>query len=950
MAVYDPQQFEAKWQATWEKAKLFQGVADARQGEVGRGNLDEEVTTPVDARATTKSHDARNARDVLYLLFAFAYPSGSGLHVGHVESKTALDILARYHRMNGKDVFFPVGWDAFGLPAENYAIKTGVHPAETTRAAIETFRQQIKRIGISYDWQTEIATSHPEYYRWTQWLFLELYKKGLAYQGQAMVNWCPSCQTVLANEQVVNGACERCGSEVIQKQMKQWFFKITEYRDELIAGLDQVDWPRAAKEQQLNWIGKSEGAMVDFTLRSEQADNNLKIKIKCFTTRIDTIFGVTFLAVSPEKFAELGLHNLLQKNKQAAVDAYIEKAYSKTEEERKIGEKDKTGIDTGLVVINPVSGQQVPVYVADYVLAGYGTGAVMGVPAHDARDLQFARKFSLPVVPVIKQSATVSTDEVDRHEDLSHEKQFRDGQPHDSQFHSDYGLLINSGAYDGLTSDEAMQKIPNDFADIEIATTYKLRDWLISRQRYWGAPIPIVYDPTGKAHPIKEEHLPWLLPTDVDFKPTGESPLKSSQEFIERTERLYGKDWRPEFDTMDTFVDSSWYYLRYCDARNQAEFASPESLQRWLPVDFYMIGPEHIVLHLLYSRFFTKFLRDQGHLKFGEPFLKMRHQGMILGPDGKKMSKSKGNVINPDEIISKFGADTLRLYEMFMGPIDADKPWDVRAVVGIYRFLSRVYDLVLTSAELNSKLVAREGQANQGNQPNQENHATQANRESRSSGEVSNQPGSETNGANGDQSAVDNQLEPATQPNQVRQKLHQTIRKVSGDIPELKFNTAIAALMELVNVWESYGKSEGKSEGQSDGKPTRASLDQAEIELFIKILAPFAPFLAEELYQQVVMPAANFNSSPAEGELISVHYQSWPIWDEKLAELEQLIIPVQVNGKLRDHLLVSRDSVNDEASIRGQAESLPKVAKWLAGKQLVKHIYVPGKILNFVVK
>lgn len=920
MSVYDPQHFEKKWQAAWEKAGLFQGLADA-QGDEGVWDI-----LPADKTSSV------DARDILYLLFAFAYPSGSGLHVGHVESKTALDILARYYRMNGKRVFFPVGWDAFGLPAENYAIKTGVHPADTTRSAINTFREQIKRIGISYDWQTEIATSHEEYYRWTQWLFLELYKKGLAYQGQAMVNWCPSCQTVLANEQVVDGVCERCGHEVKQKQMKQWFFKITEYKDELIAGLDQVDWPRATKDQQLHWIGKSKGATVDFNVLSEISDNNSNINIRCFTTRIDTIFGVTFLAISPEMFTELGLHNLLQKNKLAEVDAYIEKAYSKTEEQRKIGEKNKTGVDTGLKVINPVSGKKVPVYVADYVLAGYGTGAVMGVPAHDARDLQFARKFSLPVIPVVKRSDADnpnSQENISAHESAerittekangtNNEKASeiankinvagRENSDDDNLIHSEHGVLINSGVYDGLTSAEAMQKIPHDFDEIEIATTYKLRDWLISRQRYWGAPIPIVYDPSGKAHPIKDEHLPWVLPTDVDFKPTGESPLKSSQELIERTERLYGKGWRPEFDTMDTFVDSSWYYLRYCDARNREKFASPERLQQWLPVDFYMIGPEHVVLHLLYSRFFTKFLRDQGYLNFDEPFIKMRHQGMILGPDGKKMSKSKGNVINPDEIIAKFGADTLRLYEMFMGPIDADKPWDVRAVAGIYRFLSRVYDLLLTSAKSTSHVNSRE------------------------------------------------------KKKQVQQKLHQTIRKVSGDIPALKFNTAIAAMMEFVNLWENSEKFANKSDEKVTAKPgtktdvrsdqntDQSLLSQADMIMFIKILAPFAPFLAEELYQQLAVPAANHSEFPGEGEFSSIHLQRWPIWDKRLAELEQLIIPVQVNGKLRDHLLVNRDSINDEETVLEEAKALPKVTKWLVGKQLIKHIYLPGKILNLVVK
>lgn len=813
MAVYDHVAIETKWQKFWEELELFQGTAQL-----------DDVT-----------------KEKLYLLFAFAYPSGSGLHVGHVESKTALDILARFNRMNNKNVFFPVGWDAFGLPAENYAIKTGIPPVKTTKAAIDTFRRQIKRLGISYDWKTEIATCHPEYYKWTQWIFLELYKKGLAYQANGMVNWCPSCQTVLANEQVVNGACERCGTEVVQKEMKQWFFKITEYKDELISGLEQVDWPQATKEQQLHWIGKSSGVKVKFKIEDTEQF------LTCFTTRIDTIFGVTFLVISPEKFNELELAKHLSKENRSAVLRYIEQSYKKTEEERKIGEKNKTGVDTGIAVINPASGESVPLYVADYVLAGYGTGVVMGVPAHDERDGAFAMKFKLPIKPVVKLK---SSDEIAGEE---------------------YGVLINSGEYSDLTSEEAREKLVSTHKDeMEIATTYKLRDWLISRQRYWGVPIPIVYDPEGNAHAVKEEHLPWMLPTDVEFKPTGESPLTYSQEFIERTERLYGKGWRPEFDTMDTFVDSSWYFLRYVDARNKEVFAAETQLKNWEPVDFYMIGPEHIVLHLLYSRFFTKFLRDQGYLNFDEPFMKMRHQGMILGPDGKKMSKSKGNVINPDEVIEKFGADTLRTYEMFMGPIEADKPWDVSAVAGVYRFLQRVQRLVLESLE----------------------------------------------GKN--QAKVESKL--------LRQKLHQTIKKVTTDIPELKFNTAIAALMECVNLWEKE---------QQQGK----NLSQEDITSFVKILAPFSPFLSEELYQLIEKPKAG----------TSIHQSIWPAWDEKIAQSETITLGVQINGKLRSELTIPVEKKQDSQYVLKQAKALEGLVPWIKDKNISKEIYIPGKIVSFVV-
>lgn len=801
---YDHTSVEEKWQKAWEGFGLFQ---------------DQPVETP---------------KDKDYLLFAFAYPSGSGLHVGHVESKTALDILARFSRMNGKQVFFPVGWDAFGLPAENYAIKTGTPPAVTTQAAIDTFRGQIKRLGVSYDWANEIATNHPEYYRWTQWLFLQLYEKGLAYRGQGMVNWCPQDQTVLANEQVVDGRCERCGAEVMQKELEQWYFRITQYQEELLSGLEEVDWPEATKQHQRHWIGKSEGVEVAFPLQGTD------LRLTCFTTRIDTIFGVTFVVISPEKFVELGLKSSVPGEKQGEVEAYVEQSFKKTEEERKIGEKDKTGVDTGLKVLNPVNGEEVPLFVADYVLAGYGTGVVMGVPAHDERDGEFARKFGLPIRQAIDEN----------------------------------GELIESGTYTGLKSTEAQEKLVADFSDImHRTTTWKLRDWLISRQRYWGAPIPIVYDPEGKPHPVKEEHLPWTLPTDVDFKPTGESPLKSSKEFIERTERLYGPGWRPEFDTMDTFVDSSWYFLRYIDARNTEAFADPAKLNAWLPVDLYLIGPEHIVLHLLYSRFFTKFLRDEGYLKINEPFAKMRHQGMILGPDGKKMSKSKGNVINPDEIIADFGADTLRVYEMFMGPLEADKPWDARAVAGVSRFLNKIYSNVMLWQDQ--------------------------------------QPGD-------------------TDP-ELLAKLHQTIKKATEDLPNLKFNTTIAAMMEFLNLWQSLMQ-------ETDGQV----ISKDDLVAFLKILAPFVPFLAEELYAMV--------AQPSQDRYDGIHVQNWPPYDPELAKSETITLGVQVDGKLRAQLEVSADQVEDQSAVLENARALEEIQKWIDGKEIVKEIYVPGRIVSFVTK
>ena len=809
---YDHHQVEEKWLAKWEELRLFWDT-DLHLSESDRQNKE-------------------------YLLYAFAYPSGSGLHVGHVEPKTALDIQARFKRMLGKKVFFPVGWDAFGLPAENYAIKTGIHPRETTKTAINTFRRQVKRLGISYDWSQEIATNHPEYYKWTQWIFQQLYRKGLAYQGEGKVNWCPSCQTVLANEQVVNGLCERCDSEVIQKNLKQWYFKITQYQDELIDGLKNLDWPAPTKNQQINWIGRSEGAEVDFAIK----DTTEKLSI--FTTRLDTIFGTTFMVISPEKFEEKNLLNFVKKENRQQVQNYIAEAYKKTEETRKIGEKDKSGVDTGLRVINPFNQEEVPLFIADYVLGGYGTGAIMAVPAHDERDLAFAKKFNLAVKEVV----------VD-------------------------GCLVNSGAYDGLTSQQAVKQMIADFPELaRSSVNYKLRDWLISRQRYWGAPIPVVYDPEGKAHLVKEEHLPWLLPDDVDFKPTGESPLKSSKEFKARVEKLYGQGWTPEYDTMDTFVDSSWYYLRYCSARDSQQFADAQTLKTWMPVDFYLIGPEHIVLHLLYSRFFTKFLRDEGYIDLpsGEPFAKMRHQGMILGPDGRKMSKSKGNVINPDEIIKEYGADTLRVYEMFMGPLDADKPWNPRAVAGVARFLRKIYRLI-------NREISRQQRA----------------------------------------------LPPAANKQELVQKLHWAIQKLTQDLGAFKYNTAIAALMELGNVFEKLDQDQA------------SLLTRNELIDLIKLLAPLAPFIAEELYEQAKVLGGEFKNS--------VHQESWPKYDQTLLQKDELCLVVQINGKLRGEFIWPTERANDQEAIFEHVKSLDSIKKFLVQKEIKKMIYVPQKLVNLVV-
>ncbi|HVV39218.1 MAG TPA: leucine--tRNA ligase [Candidatus Paceibacterota bacterium] len=640
---YDHKAIEKKWQKKWADENAF---------------------------AASDSSDKQK----LYILDMFPYPSGAGLHVGHVEGYTATDIYSRFKRMQGYNVLHPMGWDAFGLPAENYAIKTGVPPVKTTDEAIKTFTRQINSLGLSYDWSREIGTHTPEYYKWTQWFFLFLYNKGLAEKRRAKVNWCPKDQTVLANEQVVNGCCERCGTEVVQKDLEQWFFKITKYADALVDDLDQVDWPESTKIAQRNWIGRSEGAEIKFDI------SNSSESITVFTTRADTIFGATYLVLAPE-------HPLLQKlknhieNWESEVLPYMEVVKNKTDIERQEEGKEKTGVELkGIKAINPANQEEIPVFVADYVLGNYGTGAIMAVPAHDRRDREFADVFGLPIRKVVEPG----------NPRIMETAKLKSGSTED--IFVGENILINSGDFTGLQSAEAKKKITEAVGG-KMVKTYRLRDWLISRQRYWGAPIPVVYDPEGKPHAVPEEHLPWLLPTDVEFKPTGTSPLGQSKELLERTEKIFGIGWKPEIDTMDTFVCSSWYYFRFADPRNSKEFASKEAMQKWLPVDLYVGGAEHTVLHLLYSRFITKVLQQEGYITFGEPFKKLRHQGIILAEDGNKMSKSKGNVINPDDVVATYGADTLRVYEMFMGPLEAMKPWNTQNILGARRFLEHVWDL-----------------------------------------------------------------------------------------------------------------------------------------------------------------------------------------------------------------------------------------------------------------
>lgn len=684
---YDHNKIEKKWQKEWEKKKFY--------------------------RASESSKNPKS-----YVLDMFPYPSGDGLHLGHVENYTATDIYARYKRMNGFNVLHPIGWDAFGLPAENFAIKTGTHPDKKTHQNIKNFIKQIKSLGFSYDWSREIDTSSKEYYKWTQWFFLLLYKNGLAYRKKANVNWCESCKTVLANEQAEGGICERCKSKVIQKDLKQWFFKITDFAEELISGLDSVDWPESTKIAQKNWIGRSEGAIVRFQIK------NTELSIPVYTTRIDTIFGCTYVVISPE-------HQFLGKLKEKIsnreeVEEYVKKTAFKTELERTDLAKEKTGaMLKGVFAVNPLNGKEVPVFIADYVLGSYGTGAVMAVPAHDERDYAFAQKYHLPIVESVSG-----------------------GNAREKAFTED-GILVDSGRFTGLKSAEARTKMSEWISERGVGekkTNYRLRDWLVSRQRYWGSPIPIIYCEKCGELPVPEKDLPVVLPKDVDFRPTGESPLVNSKSFHKVKCPKCKLPARRESDTLDTFVCSSWYYFRFTDTKNRKEFASEKKIQKWLPVDLYMGGKEHTVLHLLYARFFTKVLNKLGYVSFKEPFAKLRHQGLILAEDGRKMSKSLGNVVGPDELIKTFGTDTLRTYEMFLGPLEDNKSWNSNNIIGVRRFLEKVWRL------------------------------------------------------------QDKVFEEVPMEAVFQSLLHKTVKKVSEDVESFNLNTAVSAMMILANEIDKRNK------------------------------------------------------------------------------------------------------------------------------------------------
>jgi len=801
---YDFAKIEAKWQERWEADGAFNASDD-------------------------------RSLDKFYVLIEFPYPSGAGLHVGHPRSYTALDTVARKRRMQGQNVLYPIGWDAFGLPTENFAIKTGTHPRVVTEKNIANFRRQLKRLGFSFDWSREVDTTDPAYYRWTQWIFLKLFEKGLAYKAEVPVNWCTSCKVGLANEEVVGGVCERCGGEVVRKVKSQWMLKITAYAERLLEDLDKVDYLERIKAQQRNWIGKSTGAEVDFTV---PATGDV---MRIFTTRPDTLFGVTYMVLSPE-------HALVEKllpkcSNPDEVRAYVEAAAKKSDFERTEVAKDVTGVEMrGVTVLNPATKTEVPLWVADYVLISYGTGAIMAVPGHDERDWRFARTFGLPVVEVISGGDVEKEAFVD----------------------IDSGTLVNSGPLDGMRPDEAIVKM-TDIVESEgygvASTQYKLRDWVFSRQRYWGEPIPVVDCPQCGWVALPEDQLPLVLPEVERYEPsgTGESPLSLMTDWVATTCPKCGSPAKRETDTMPQWAGSSWYFLRYADPHNDSELASREALEYWTPVDWYNGGMEHTTLHLLYSRFWHKFLFDIGVVPTSEPYAKRTSHGLILGETGEKMSKSRGNVVNPDEMVDRFGADAFRLYEMFMGAFDQPIPWSTNGLVGMSRFIARVW-------ELQDKVSAE-----------------------------------------------------AAEDADTTRLVHQTIKNVGERIESMKFNTAIAALMELSN---RFGSLE--------------AIARADWETFLLLLSPFAPHVAEDMWE-------------AQGHEKSLARHPWPEFDPEKAAADEIEVPVQVNGKLRGKVTLAADSGDDAI----KEAALAEIASYTEGKTVRKVLVVgkpPRRLVNVVVK
>jgi leucyl-tRNA synthetase len=797
---YDFSSIEKKWQDIWDEKQSF------------------------------KAQDNSDLPK-FYALVEFPYPSGAGLHVGHPRSYTGLDVIARKKRLQGFNVLYPMGWDAFGLPTENFAIKNKIHPKIVTENNIARFKKQLKSLGLSFDWSREINTTDPNYYKWTQWIFLQLFKHNLAYKKEMAVNWCTSCKVVLANEEVVNGTCERCSSEVIRKVKSQWMLKITEYAERLINDLDTVDYIDRVKVQQKNWIGRSTGAEVDFETTAGDI-------IKVYTTRPDTLFGATYMVISPE-------HQVINKWNIQNIDeiiAYRELASKKSDFDRTEVQKDKTGVKIkGVKAINPVNGTQIPIFVADYVLTTYGTGAIMAVPAHDTRDWEFAKKFDLPIIEVVQGG------------DMTNEA-FTD---------CDTGMMVNSGFLNGLTVNEAKKSITQWIVKEKKGNekvNYKLRDWVFSRQRYWGEPIPIVYCEKCGYVAIPEDQLPLKLPDVASYEPTetGESPLSSMTEWVNTTCPRCGGAAKRETDTMPQWAGSSWYFLRYCDPNNDKELASREALEYWTPVNWYNGGMEHTTLHLLYSRFWHKFLFDIGVVPTSEPYMKRTSHGMILGEDGGKMSKSRGNVVNPDDIVNEYGADTMRLYELFIGDFEKSAPWSSASIKGCKRFLERIWGLqdVLTSGD-----------------------------EFRS------------------------ELETA---------FHKTIKKVSEDIENLKFNTAIAALMSLLNEINQVG-----------------NINKCEFQALLLLLNPFAPHITEELWQASGFP-----------KMASV--QKWPEYIEEKTKENTIEIAIQINGKLRGTVQINAGS--DKAAALSVAMQDERISSAIEGKTVVKEIYVPERLVNIVIK
>ena len=801
---YDHKIVEPKWQQAWENAGIFHA-------------------------------ENESSKPKYYTLIEFPYPSGQGLHVGHPRSYTALDIVSRKRRMQGYNVLYPIGWDAFGLPTENFAIKNHVHPKDVTKKNVSRFKSQLQALGISFDWSREINTTDPSYYKWTQWIFLQLFKKGLAYKKEMAVNWCTSCKCVLANEEVVNGACERCGSEVVRKVKSQWMLKITAYAERLINDLDLVNYPDRVKAQQKNWIGRSTGAEVDFTTTTGDT-------LTVYTTRPDTLFGATYMVISPE-------HPIIEKlsgviGNMDEIRKYQEAAARKSDFERTEVAKDKTGVKIdGVEAVNPVNGRQIPIFISDYVLVSYGTGAIMAVPAHDTRDHDFAVKFGLPIIEVVKGG-----------EDVQKEA-FTDCAT---------GIMTNSDYLDGLSVDDAKKKIIEKLEESgkgKAKVNYKLRDWVFSRQRYWGEPIPIIHCPCCGAVPLDESELPLELPEVESYEPTdnGESPLAKMTDWVNTKCPKCGGDAKRETDTMPQWAGSSWYFLRYMDPHNDKALASKEALDYWTPVDWYNGGMEHTTLHLLYSRFWHKFLYDIGVVPTPEPYAKRTSHGMILGENGEKMSKSRGNVVNPDDIVNEYGADTMRLFEMFIGDFENAAPWSSSSIRGCRRLAERFYNLMNIMTDDEGIRAELEGPVNK------------------------------------------------------------TIKKVGDDIEILKFNTAIAALMSLINDITATG-----------------SVTKGELKVFTILMSPFAPHIAEEVWSQAGLGEGFVSIAP------------WPEYDESKCVDSTIEIVVQVNGKVRDKIKVAADI--DQEGALSQAKASEKVQSFIEGKNIVKEIYVKGKLVNIVAK